>query len=249
MTKRSVLVIAHESDGPGGQVAERFAQRGFSVDTHVVVPDLEHPDRVNPIPEFDGYDVIAIMGSIRSLTDIASISHWVERELDLIRAARAADQPLLGVCFGGQLIAHALGGSVETAPVGEIGHHLIRTADGVDDADNPAGVGPWMQWHHDRFTPPPGATLLAVSDHADQLFRIGRMVGTQFHPESDIDHLNGWLESAHDDYLAANDVDRDALLADAHRHEERHVADCHAFVDWFIDTMVDTAAVADQATD
>ncbi len=234
MQARQALVIAHEADGPGGQVTVRLQQRGFAVDTHVVVNDPKAPNEASPFPSFDAYDLVAIMGSVKSLTDTAEIDTWINLELDLIRSAREKDQALLGVCFGGQLIAEALGGSVELAPKTEIGWYEIRSAPG---ANNPVGPGPWMEWHHDRFTPPPEAEVLAETDDAVQLFSIGRMVGTQFHPEVDVAHVEEWLSTADDEYLATYGQDRHDVLAAMEANEARNTAQCHAFVDWFLDTV------------
>ena len=231
---RRALVVAHEVDGPGGQVAVRLAERGYDVHTHVVTADTDKPNVSVPFPGLGDYDIVALMGSIRSVTNKAEIDSWVHDELELVRDAREADVPVLGVCFGGQLIAEALGGSVELSPVTEIGWYTIDEAPGVH---NPIGPGPWMEWHHDRFTPPPEATVLATTDSAVQLFTIGRMVGTQFHPEVDYAHVDHWLSTADDDYLGQYGQDRNVILAEMKANEARNIEQCHSFVDWFLDSI------------
>ena len=232
------LVIAHEPDGPGGEVTTRLEQRGFEVTTHLVTHDYNAPNDAAPFPSFGDFDVVAIMGSIRSLTNKDEISSWIHDEIAAVQAAREADQPVLGVCFGGQLLADALGGSVEVAPVTEIGWYEIEAH---SSATNPVGAGPWMEWHHDRFTPPPDAELLAVTENAPQMFRVGRMVGTQFHPEVNFAHISGWLETAPDEYLAEHGVTRNEILADITDHDGRNRRQCHALVDWFIDEVAELA--------
>ncbi len=229
----TALVIAHEPDGPGGEVAIRLAERGYVVTTHVVTADLHSPNVAQPFPSFADYDVVAIMGSIRSLTTKDEISSWVNEELDLIRQAYATGQPLLGVCFGGQLIAEALGGTVEGSPTTEIGWYTIYEVDGKA---NPIGPGPWMEWHHDRFTAPPGSTVLAQTDNGPQLFTIGSLVGTQFHPEVNIAHVEAWLSSADAHYLAEHDQKAEVVLAEMRTHDGRNREQCKVLVDWFLET-------------
>lgn len=228
------LVIAHEVDGPGGEVGRHLGRRGYAVDTHVVTSEPDQPNLAAPFPDWGDYDLVAPMGSIRSLTQMDEISNWVYEELELIRQAAANDQPILGICFGGQLIAEALGGSVEVSPVTEIGWYEIEPPDG---SDNPIGAGPWMEWHHDRLTPPPGAEVLATTDVGPQLFTIGRMAGTQFHPEVDVSHVDTWLSGVEDEYLAEYGQDRHRLLHATKVNEAQSIDGCRRLVDWFLDDI------------
>ena len=79
---------------------------------------------------------------------------------------------------------------------------------------------------------------MAETESATQLFTIGNMVGTQFHPEVDYAHVDHWLSTADDAYLQQYGQDRHEILAEIKANEERNNAQCHAFVDWFLETMV-----------
>lgn len=228
------LVISHEPYGGGAEVASRLVERGFELTTHQVTADFDRPDDAAPFPSIDGYDLIVPMGSVRSLVTREGIDSWIDEEIHLLRDAHDRGVPLLGVCFGGQLLALALGGSVERAPMREIGWYRIWAPPGVV---NPVGAGPWLQWHYDRFEPPAGAEVLAVTDVAVQLFRVSTTVGTQFHPEVNRAHIATWLGQAEDDYLESEGLDRAAMLTEAGDNEAANIERCRHLVDWFLDDV------------
>lgn len=232
---RTALVIAHEPDGPAGMVGERLEQRGFKLHTHVVTDDYDKPNNAAPFPDHAAYDLLVVMGSVRSLTRKHEIDSWIQSELDMCVEAHHRGQPILGICFGGQVLAEALGGKVESAPKGEFGWHAIQPGEEFGHLD--WSTGPWMQWHHDRFQPPDEADVLAVSDEGVQLFRLDRTIGTQFHPEVDHHHLAEWLGTADDDYLDSVGMDRKAILTETMDRQDAARVRCHAFVDWFLEQV------------
>jgi GMP synthase-like glutamine amidotransferase len=147
--------------------------------------------------------------------------------------------PVLGLCFGGQALAAALGGEVETAPAPELGWTEIET-------DEPELVppGPWLEWHYERFSVPPGATEIARTDAASQAFRHGRHLGVQFHPESTVEIVERWAESDAERLAALGHGDGGALIAAT--PEEREAARTAAFAlfDGFLERANDPAASA-----
>ncbi|MCY4425278.1 MAG: gamma-glutamyl-gamma-aminobutyrate hydrolase family protein [Acidimicrobiaceae bacterium] len=231
---RRALVLAHEPQGTSALVGERLRQCGYDVHEHVVTPDVDRPNDAAPFPDAADYDLLVPMGSIRSLTNTGEIDSWIFDEIEMVRAARARGTPVPGVCFGGQLLAAALGGEVENAPASEIGWRRVFAVDGTT---NPAGPGPWFQWHYDRFTPPPEAEVLAVNDNAVQLFRLGRCLGTQFHPEVTSAHLAGFLTGFDEQHLNEHGTSSAELRESVRRHEERNARQCFALVDWFLDEV------------
>ncbi len=231
---KRALVIAHEPDGVAGMVGDRLEQRGYELTTHVVTTDYDNPSDFAPFPDFAEFDVIVPMGSVRSVYDTDTIGDWIGIELELLRDAHQRNQPILGVCFGGQALAAALGGSVEKSPDPEIGWYEFVS-------DGPLPDGPWFEWHDDRIVLPPDAIELARSGNTPQMFRHGSAVGTQFHPEVSHAHLAGFLEGGGDAELAARGIDADALLSETAANEAAARQRCNDLVDWFLAEVADAS--------
>jgi GMP synthase-like glutamine amidotransferase len=174
-----ILVLEHESDVPPRLLADWASTRGHQLEL-VAVPQLEQ------WPDPSESDAIVSLGSDKSVH--ASPDPWIGRELEFLAAAHAAGTPTLGICFGGQALAKALGGQVNRAPREEIGWAEVASA--KPELITP---GPWFRWHNDRFTLPPGARLLAGTDGQPDAFVSGRSIGVQIHPEVDQGLAERWI--------------------------------------------------------
>ena len=185
-----MLIVHHDHASPAGPVADRFAARGWAVADHLVVPaeSFHAPGVTTAFPDFTGFGAVVVLGSPWSAYDHALIGSWVLPEIEQLRKADAAGVPVLGICFGGQLLAAAHGGSVARSATPEIGWAEV---DSDDESLVPGG--PWFQWHYDRWTLPPGATELARNPAASQAFTLRRNLALQFHPELTAASLAGWL--------------------------------------------------------
>ena len=210
-----VLFVCNDPSAPQALLGDVFTESGFEITTFDVVgvENVHEPAVEVSFPDPTGFDVIVPLGSRWPVH--GETLPWVAGEIAMVRQALAAGIGVLGVCFGGQLLAAALGGSVARSPYPEIGWHDVH-------ADNPALVpaGPWFQWHFDRFTVPPGATLIAHNASAPQAFTHGRALALQFHPEVDTALVEQWIDEDAD-----HDITRLGMSVDDLRSRTTELAD------------------------
>jgi GMP synthase (glutamine-hydrolysing) len=143
-----------------------------------------YSDDTLPAPkESDGW---IITGSPDSVHDSLA---WLPGVRKQISTAVETGHPILGVCFGHQLLAHSLGAKVEINRAGwELGSATVQlTADGLESAlftDLGADLEVY-QTHHDVVTDiPAGMKVLATNEMGIQAIGVGeRIFGVQFHPE------------------------------------------------------------------
>ena len=156
-----------------------------------------------------------ITGSAAMVTERAD---WSEHTAGWIRDAMEAETPLFGVCYGHQLMAHALGGTVGWLPAGrEIGTESM-TRLSPDDSQGlrelPALFPAQTTHRQSVLEPPRGAEVLARSQRdPHQLLRYApNALSSQFHPEFTPDFMRAYIE-VRADTLREEGVDPDALLA------------------------------------
>ncbi|MHB1817121.1 MAG: type 1 glutamine amidotransferase [Streptosporangiaceae bacterium] len=225
------IFIQQDHASPVGPIGERFADQGYEICEFNVVPADRHhqPDVSVRFPDPLDYDVVIPMGAPWSVYDRLTIGTWIGDELDVLRRAHAAGVPILGICFGGQALAAALGGTVVRAERGELGWVTLRT-----DRPGLIDAGPWFEWHTDRWILPEGAEAVARPDAAEQAFVCGRSLGLQFHPEVTPDALRRWLRSDGDDPALAGVTDYEPLLAETDRIAGANRDRAHRLVDRFL---------------
>jgi GMP synthase-like glutamine amidotransferase len=191
-----LLVLEHQADAPAGLLADWARERGHEL-------ALTRVSEAGEFPAAQAGEVLVSLGADTSLA--LRNAPWIDAELECLRAAHDAGRPVLGICFGGQALAAALGGEVRRAP-----RVAIEWSD-VESVD-PALIepGPWFRWHEDVFTVPSGARTLAHVDGVPMAFASRGALALQFHPEVTWRIAEDWIAGA-GRQLAAEALDVHAL--------------------------------------
>jgi GMP synthase-like glutamine amidotransferase len=202
---RRAIILQHlDREGPGF-IADLCQQRGLGV-------NIVRLDRGASVPvALETGDVLVVMGGSMGVADMADARYpFLAREVELLRRVLAKKQPVLGVCLGAQLLAHAAGSRVYPnqrpdalgvpRPWREVGFGDVTLL-----GSDPSLVGlpktiPVLHWHGDTFDLPAGSVRLAQNDVcANQAFRIGRHAfGLQFHVETNAALVRTWAEEDSD---------------------------------------------------
>jgi GMP synthase (glutamine-hydrolysing) len=197
--KRAMIIRHVPYEGVAG-FRHPIQAAGFVVDrVDVTDPDFESLDLSEP-------DLLIMMGGPMGVYEQDRHS-WIASQLRRLAPRLAADRPTLGVCFGAQMIAAALGAKVYRGPAREVGFNPIDLGEAgrASPLRHLAGV-PILHWHSDTFTLPEGVELLASSHlYAHQAFRRGRnLLALQFHAEMGEDErFYAWLREWPDAVIEA----------------------------------------------
>lgn len=200
---KSALILQHVSfEGPG-VLADVLARQGYTSTLHDA--STAPIDTLDPL----GPDLLIVLGGPIGVYD-DHIYPFLRSELKLIEKRLTAKRPILGICLGAQLIAHALGKRVYAGPQKEIGWSPLELTDAGKRSllKSLTPDVPVLHWHGDTFDLPDEAVLLAsTAVTRNQAFSIGRHVlALQFHVECDGSDIKRWLVG-HACELAAAKID------------------------------------------
>jgi GMP synthase (glutamine-hydrolysing) len=213
MAQKTALIIRHVPyEGVAGYRAPIEAA-GYEVDRiDVADPGFSALDLAAP-------DLLIMMGGPMGVYEQDRYP-WIACQLGRLARRLAADRPTLGVCFGAQMMAAALGAEVFAGPASEVGFHSIALHDaGRSGPLRHVAEVPVLHWHGDTFTLPEDVELLASSAlYPHQAFRRGNhILALQFHAEMGLDpRFEAWIEGGQE-AIARAGITAERLRAD---HDE-----------------------------
>ena len=228
-----LLVIVNDIESQPGLLTEWMISANVEFDLRI--------GGVSRLPEpraLGDYAGLIMLGG-GYMPDETNRAPWLIDEAELCRAALAEDIPQFGICLGGQLIAHVVGGDVQAktgAP--EKGFTWIDTTEAA--ASDPVFSKvpkrtAFVESHVDRIVALPSeATLLASSKAcAIQAFRVQNAWGTQFHPEATVANIRRWDAAK----LADLGFDKATLLREAEERGEASRRDASALFTGFLEVV------------
>jgi len=232
VTQRTALIIRHVPyEGVAG-FRVPIEAAGFAVDRiDVADPAFSQVDLRDP-------DLLIMMGGPMGVYE-QDQHPWIACQLRRLAQRVAAGRPTIGVCFGAQMIAAAMGATVHPGPHKEIGFHPV-TLHHRDSVLRHVAQVPVLHWHGDTFTLPEDVELLASSPHyAHQAFRRGpNILALQFHAEMGLDpRFDAWIEQG-GEMMAEAGVDEATLRAAHDRHGPAAVAAGQAMIAEWLEGLV-----------
>lgn len=215
-----MLVVGNLTDPDAGYVGDRFVARGLPLS-----PTWRETGLPSQVPA--GTEVVLLLGSEWSVAHPVAPG-VLAAECALVRSAHAMNVPVLGLCYGAQVLAHAYNGRVSVASNPEVGLVSIETS---DEALVPKG--PWWAFHSDVIEPPPDARVVARNECGVQAFEVPGALGVQFHPEVRPAVLEEWLHRLPSMAATAGAPRADLVRMAEHRETDARAA-AHALVDEFL---------------
>ena len=233
--KRALIIRHASSETLASNFRSTLEAQGFQLE-HLNIFDAEpNYDRFSP-PELEGISFILVLGGPMSANDKYPALH---KEREYLKEAMAAGKPVFGVCLGAQLMATALGGSVEPAGGYQFGlRKILITAEGASDPVFSKITVPLVPTlHGECFSIPGGAVKLAEGymlcrdgsyRRINMAFRYGNSYAFQFEPQLTFEELKVWNHELRDDYKLMGSRFDPAEEAARNLREFATFASCHA---------------------
>jgi len=155
------------------------------------------------IQDIDFHQPLILLGSLHSVTENTP---WVKEALELTQKALENNTPILGICFGSQLVAKCLGQEIYKIPTPEYGWFEVSKNLHV------------FHWHNEGYKLPKGASALFDDDtslHCNA-YTYKNVIAVQFHFEVTSPQINCWIDESQD-----LDIDKDKILSDTDKYLAR----------------------------
>ncbi len=217
--KRAIVLshraVAHEL----GNIGTWFELREYEVE-HVY-----REDSPVSLDNVEG-DILFVLGSPNSVADGYCLAP-AQQEIELVRQWLSSGRPFVGICFGAQVLACALGGSVRRMDQTFRAFTEMTLTPSATDVVR----GNWAVWHEDAITAPIGAEVIARLPHADTFFRVGNAWGIQPHIEFTGDIVERLATT-----FKVDTPDVSALVEGIRANEDDHSLRTHQLLDYVIST-------------
>jgi GMP synthase-like glutamine amidotransferase len=179
----------------------------------------------------EDFDLQIHLGSDWSLAS-GTVSTDIQQELQLIENSFSRGVPVLGICFGAQLLSVALGGSVRRSANPEIGwFNLDSRAIGC------SAESFWMQWHYDSIVAPLNSEVLISGVEGAQAFRSDLSLGLQFHPEADQSVLTDWFSEGGESELKELGLSAKTLMAETRLRSAKSILEFKKLFVWYAESV------------
>ena len=230
MTKIA-LVLQHDSTIHLGNLQPVLTARGYDIQ----ILDARTADFATLTVE---PALVVVLGNDNGVYE-KDVLPYIAAEEAWLASRLAAQQPTLGVCFGAQIMASALGERVYKGDSTQIGfREVVPTAAGENSPVRHFAGVPVMEWHGDTFDLPAGATLLAgSSDYANEAFALGSWgLAVQFHPETTQAMHEEWLVTGRES-VASHGIDPQTLVSERDAHSAAMEVASQAMLNDFLDGL------------
>ena len=229
-----ILVIQHNDDDNLNDLAAPFLEAGLEI------VQWHAEKTAPPVESLEGFSGLVSLGAFAGVED-ESETAWMPLERKLIETALAVEMPVLGLCFGSQLLASVAGAEVGKSGSPEVGWYEVEMTEEAAADPLMSVLGPEpevIQYHYDTFNwpeVPAEVTILGTANGMNQAFRVGKNAwGTQFHIEMNLPTMLGWIASYPRAFEKAGNVPAEQVELTRQNwrlHQERSVALGRAFAE------------------
>lgn len=228
-----ILVIQHNLDDHLNELAGPLLAAGLEIETWDVENGVLHSGNI------DGFAGVISLGAIAGVLD-ESEHAWMPVERRIMQQAVEKGVPLLGICFGSQLLASVAGATITKTPTPEVGWTQVEmlATDSSDRVIAALGSDPEVfHFHYDTFDAPSALDLLGITGSVNQVFRVGAKAwGMQFHIEVGPAAMHSWF-ATYASAFSKLGINLDEQKAITQKNWQAHQAMSHRVAGAFADEV------------